>query len=283
MDTNSWTITGAQGEAIIGNTHTPEDAPKATAIIVHGFMGYKDYGFFPTIADRLARAGVVAHRFNLSHSGVTENYEQFERPDLFAKNTWNRQVEDIECVRAAMERGELVGAGLPMFLVGHSRGAVASLLFTGQRAARGEPGPVGVVTIASPDRCNSLNADQEKMLRAEGYLEVTSARTGQTLRIDESFWEEQRDDPESHDVLGLVARIQCPLMVMHGSDDPTVNPSAAEAIVGAAPNARLVMISGANHVLNTPNPFDPAEEPPAPLAQALEQMLRFIEAGTSCR
>jgi len=283
MDTNSWTIPGAQDEAILGNTHIPDGPPIASAIIVHGFMGYKDYGFFPTIADRLARAGVIAHRFNLSHSGITENFERFERPDLFARNTWNRQVEDIGCVYSAVEGGELVGAGLPMFLVGHSRGAVASLLYTGQCAVRGEAGPVGVVTIASPDRCNSLNAEQESLLRQEGYLEIASARTGQTLRIDESFWEEQRDDPESHDVLGLVAKIQCPLMVMHGSDDPTVSPAAAEAIVSAAPNARQVMIPGANHVLNTPNPFDPAEEPPQPLAEALEQMLRFIEAGTASR
>ena len=54
VDIMNWTLPGAAGETILGNTHLPATTPRAAAIIVHGFLGYKDYGFFPTIADTLA-------------------------------------------------------------------------------------------------------------------------------------------------------------------------------------------------------------------------------------
>ena len=44
----------------------------------HGFKGFKDWGFFPHLADRLARAGLVAVSFNFSGSGVGPDGETSE-------------------------------------------------------------------------------------------------------------------------------------------------------------------------------------------------------------
>ena len=48
-------------------------APRPAVVIVHGFKGFKDWGFFPLVAQRLAAAGHAAVSFNFTGSGVTRH------------------------------------------------------------------------------------------------------------------------------------------------------------------------------------------------------------------
>ena len=58
MSTTQWTLPGADGQPILGNTHVPDDSrgapPAGVLIVAHGFKGYKDYGFFPRLAQSAA-------------------------------------------------------------------------------------------------------------------------------------------------------------------------------------------------------------------------------------
>lgn len=283
VDVMNWTLPGASGEIILGNTHLPEFVPRAAAIIVHGFLGYKDYGFFPAIADTLAHHGIAAHRFNLSHSGMTEEIETFARPDLFARNTWNKQVEDIEHLIHALDRKLLIGPGMPIVLIGHSRGGVASLLCAGRRAVAAMKPMDAIVTIAAPDSTGRITDEQRKLLAEQGSLEVTSGRTGQTLRIDRAFWDEQDAEPEAHDLLALAARIPSPTLVIHGSADPTVDPACAARIAEVMPRGTLLPIEGGDHVLNTPNPFPIGAEPSKQLREVLGGMTNFLDEVLAAR
>ena len=114
-----WTIPGADGEAILGNVQLPDGDARGVVVIAHGFKGYKDYGMFPRIAQTAAAAGFIAHRFNFSHSGMTNNTDTFERPDLFERDTWNKQVFDCRAVVEAISNGRLAGGGLPYLLFEH--------------------------------------------------------------------------------------------------------------------------------------------------------------------
>ncbi len=109
-----WTIPGSNAEPIIGNCHRSEGEAAGVILLAHGFKGYKDYGMFPRLAEAMAAAGLIAHRYNFSHSGMTNRIETFERPDLFERDTWNRQVEDETRVIEAVAAGTLAGGGLPM-------------------------------------------------------------------------------------------------------------------------------------------------------------------------
>jgi len=280
---DTWTIPGAAGEAIFGNTHAPAKQPDGAIIIVHGFLGYKDYGLFPALAAAFARAGWLAHRINLSCSGMTGQSETFARPDLFRRDTWNRQRIDVQALIDAIGARRLPGAGLPLALFGHSRGGVTAIRAAAERFERGlAPAPAGVITVAAPDTCCSLSeADRATMLE-QGHLEVKSSRTGQTLRLGRAWLQEQLDDPEKHDVLRAVGEIGCPMLIAHGAADPTVDPAAAHRLAAAAARARLLLIEGADHVMNTPNPSD-AE---APMSRQLSKLvagcvgfLRSIASG----
>ena len=90
LEPTQWTLPGADSELIHGDCHVPVGDPRGVIVLVHGFKGYKDYGMFPVIAHHLCNAGFIVHRPNLSHSGMREGTESFERPDLFESDTWNK-------------------------------------------------------------------------------------------------------------------------------------------------------------------------------------------------
>ena len=276
-----WTIAGAEGEPIIGSCHLPEGVARGVAVIAHGFKGYKDYGMFPAIAARMAAAGLVAHRFNFSHSGMTERIETFERPDLFERDTWSKQVTDLRAVTAAIADGTLEGRGLPLLLFGHSRGGVSVLLTAGRAEAAGDERwttPAGIVTASAPSSCSSLQPEQAELLLAQGWIESPSSRTGQALRVGKGFLTEQQEDPAGHDLLALVARITSPMLIVHGTADPTVPADCARRITAANPRAELLLIDGGDHVFNTPNPFAPDARPSRQLVELLTAMAEFVEA-----
>lgn len=279
----NWTIPGWRDLPIYGNAHLPDAGrrPRGVIVLVHGFMGYKDYGLFPFVAQRFAEAGVIAHRFNLTTSGITENFATFERPDLFELGTWNNNIIDIDAVIDAVDRGALPGGGLPLLLMGHSRGGVGVLLTAGRRFMSGRtPLPAGVISASAPSRPWRFAESQKRQILERGYLEVKSGRTGQDLRVSRRFLEEQLADPEGHDIARHVAALRCPLLVVHGSADATVPAREAEeiaAMAGEAVRRRLVLIDGGDHVFNTPNPF-PIDGAPSPQLQAhVEALLAFCD------
>lgn len=250
IHTTDWTLGNSRGLEILGNTDHPKGDPTACLVLLHGFKGYKDYGFIPVLGRLLAEAGILVHRFNFSCSGMTNEIDTFARPDLFALDTWNRQVEDVGCVFDAIESGKIDGMGLPLFLAGHSRGGGTALLVAGRQPQRRL---AGVVTINSVASCNSLSDEMQREMLEAGDITTASARTGQELRIDAGWLREQIDDPEGHDVLALCTTIKYPMLILHGSDDQAVDIGAGESI-GRAVGAELKIIAGGNHVLNTANP-----------------------------
>ncbi len=278
-----WTIEGAEGEPIFGNTHPPDGPALGVILIGHGFKGYKDYGMFPRIAEAMAGRGLIAHRFNFSHSGMTNDTAKFERPDLFEKDSWNKQVYDLRAVIEAHAMSEIDGRLLPFVLFGHSRGGVSVLLTAGRFAGDDTvPQPAGVAAASAPAACNSLTEEQAQSLLEHGFLLSPSSRTGQDLRIGRILLAEQLEQPDEHDLLRVAGRITCPVLLLHGEVDPTVPAACARQIAEALPGTPVVkIIPGADHVYNTPNPMPPDAEPSPQLLQMLTTLGDF--AVECCR
>ena len=272
-----WNIEGAEGEAILGNVHMPGGDACGVVVIAHGFKGYKDYGMFPRIAQTAAAAGFIAHRFNFSHSGMTNNIDTFERTDLFERDTWNKQVFDCRAVIEAITDGRLAGGGLPYVLFGHSRGGVSVLLTAGRYANDSTfTQAAGVVTAAAPCQCLNLPPEAVKQLLEDGFIVSPSSRTGQDLRVGKIALTEQQEDPIAHDLLALVSNITCPLLVIHGEDDPTVPVDSAEQIVKAAhDDAKILRVAGGDHVFNTPNPLPDDQDPSEQFQLLLNELCTF--------
>ncbi|RMH26856.1 MAG: alpha/beta fold hydrolase [Planctomycetota bacterium] len=288
IETTGWSIPGAGGEPLLVSTDRRAGltTPASAVLLAHGFKGYKDYGFIPVLSRRLAgRLPIVVHRFNFSHSGMTEEIATFARPDLFERDTWNKQVADLDALMGAIEAGRAPAtpARTPIVLMGHSRGGVSCLLCAGRRARDGRPpAPAAVVTISAPAECCSLDERAKAELRQRGHLESPSSRTGQTLRIGRAWLDEQEADPAGHDLAALASRIEAPVLVVHGDADPTVDPACADRIASACPRGRVRLIPGADHVFNTPNPADLEAAPSAQLAELIDHIAGFL-GPIACR
>lgn len=262
-----------RGLELLGDTHSPAGPAKACVVLMHGFKGYKDYGFIPVLAHDLCDTGSVVHRFNFSTSGMTNEFETFARTDLFSLDTWSRQVEDIVRVVKAIDSGELGGHGLPIFLVGHSRGGASALLAAGRHNE--ELNLAGVITINAVDSCSRMTQSEQEAMLGRGYSMTQSARTKQDLRIDSAWLREQLDDPEAHDVLLQASRIKAPVCVFHGDADQAVDPSAGTAIARAC-STRVNLIKMGDHVLNMSNPSTPDCQRSAQLMETERTITRFI-------
>ncbi len=277
MTTSNWTLTNQRNLDILGNTEHPTTAPTSTLLLLHGFKGYKDYGFIPVLAKQLARAGILVHRFNFSCSGMTNDIATFARPDLFTLDTWTRQVEDTHCVLNAISNGTLEGRDLPMFIAGHSRGGATTLLTA---AREPQPNLAGVITINAVDRCCGLSEDAQRKMLDDGYTTTPSARTGQELRIDAPWLQEQLDDPDAHDILKLCTTIKSPSLIMQGTDDPGIDIATGQRIADAIGSV-LQPIKGADHVLNTANPA-PVNGPFSPqLEWVRTQIESFVDTNSN--
>ncbi|MEX0777732.1 MAG: alpha/beta fold hydrolase [Phycisphaeraceae bacterium] len=272
---HEWTLSGADNQPIHGNTHLPDEAsrPRGVLILCHGFKGYKDYGFFPRLAQHAADAGLIAHRFNFSHSGMTNRLDIFERPDLFEHDTFSRQVHDLRTVDRAVRSGDLPGSrDVPIVWFGHSRGGITVLITAGSGETT-TTAPAGVIAASAPHLACHLDDAQQRLIKKLGRLPSPSSRTGQELHVGRAWLDEIEADPARFDPVLAAARLPCPALFVHGDADLTVPVEASRILSDAAgPRGQLEIISGASHTFDAPNPL-PAD---TPLPAATRRMIELV-------
>ena len=265
-------IPGAEGEIVRGNVHLPAADPGGRlplVLVLHGFKGYKDYGFFPHLTQRLADIGTVAVRFNFSHSGIDDDPSTFGRPDLFERDAWSKQLADVQAVIAAAEAGGLPHADrmdlARLAVAGHSRGGVTALLTAGSdRRVR------ATVSLSAPSATDTLSEDDKQAIRERGFIVSPSSRTGQDLRISRAWLDDLEQNVVKLDLLAAVARIDGPLLIAHGTGDASVPVECAHAIARACGGeAEILLVEDAGHTFDCANPF----EGPSP---ALDELIAAV-------
>lgn len=268
------TLPGALGPIFVDVRSAGRTSPRPAVIILHGFKGFKDWGMFPVLAERVARAGCSAVTFNMSGSGVDDEGE-VTFPERFGHNTFTRELEDIATVVTALEAGEL-GMVPPnrLGLMGHSRGGGMAIL-----AAAGNPNFHALVTWAAISHVDRWPGQKAKW-REAGKIEIVNSRTGQILPL----YPDVLDDVERHaagglDILGAAARVSAPWLVVHGSADPTVPVEEGEALARAAESrrgglpGRLLVIPEAGHTFGAVHPFNGMTPQ---LAEAVDETVKWL-------
>lgn len=244
-------LKGALGDILVDVRAGGRETARPAVVIVHGFKGFKDWGMFPPLADRLAQAGFTAVSMNLSGSGV-DDHGEFAWPERFGRNTFSAERADLAATLDALAAGAL-GTAPPtgIGLVGHSRGGGVSIL---QAAADARVRAlVTWAAISTVERWPLADRDQ---WRAAGKLDVVNQRTGQVLPL----YPDVLDDVERHaadtlDILGSAARMTVPWLLVHGTSDPTVASAEAARLARAQPAARLLAIEGAGHTFGAAHPW----------------------------
>ena len=244
------------GRSIRADLRTSAARSEAPLIIVcHGFLGYKRWGFFPYLSDRLAGEGFDVLTMSFSMNGVDEGTGLFERPEEFARNTVSAEIEDLRSVCSFVRGGSLARAGAGgrrWGLFGHSRGGAAAILVAAEfREVR------SIVTWSTLGRLDRYTSRRKVQWKRDGALVFTDARSSVPLRLAYSYYEDIDAHREVFDLPRAAAALAIPHLMVHGERDAAVTLRETKALVAGprGAEARLEIIHGAGHTFNVRHPM----------------------------
>lgn len=245
-------LPGLLGPILVDVRAGGRTSPRPAVLVVHGFKGFKDWGMFPPLAERLALAGFTAVSLNLSGSGVDDAGE-FSLPDRFGHNTFSAEVQDIGHVIDALFQAQLgVSAPSTVGLVGHSRGGGVGILRTAQ-----DPRIRALVTWSAISAVERWTDTECAAWRAAGHTEIRNARTGQVLPLYTDVLDDIEHHADSLDIQAAAARIRIPWLIIHGTEDESVRFSEAESLKAASvrKTTQLLPIERGAHTFGATHPW----------------------------
>jgi dienelactone hydrolase len=245
-------LPGVLGPIAVDVRAAGRDMPRPAVVIVHGFKGFKDWGMFPPLADRLARAGFVAVSLNLSGAGV-DAAGNFVFPERFGHDTISAALTDLERVLDALAAGTLdIAPPSVIGLLGHSRGGGVAIL-TAARDAR----VTALVTWAAIADVNRWPADVMAEWRKKGRHDVVNARTGEVLPLYTDVLDDNAQNAGRLDIVAAAGGITAPWLLIHGAADEAVPLAEGErlAAVMRHPASRHEWIAGGQHTFGAKHPW----------------------------
>lgn len=248
---------------------------KPLVLFVHGFKGFKNWGGFPYMLNRLSSSGYAAACFNFSHNGVTiDKPEEFTRLDLFALNTFSRELNEIGIIidhfyenekKYNIDKEKII-------LIGHSRGGGISII-----AAAKDKRVKCLVTLASVSQFDRYSDKLKHEWKEKGYIEVENSRTKQIMRLNATLLKDIETNIETLNILSAASKLTIPALFIHGKEDLAVRFKESEEIYEKSNKniSELILIENTGHTFGVTHPFGgttPAFE------RVIEKIKSFLES-----
>ncbi len=250
----------SKGNQLQVSTFINEKLFSSKAIIfVHGFKGFKDWGFVPYLGDYFAKRGFMVVSFNFSHNGIGDNKFEFTELDKFADNTFSLEVSELNELIDSIGNG-LFGIEIrsKIGILGHSRGGAAALFSAGMRKV------IGAVTLwASISRLDRYSERQKIEWRKKGFFEVLNTRTNQLMRLNLNLLEDiEKNSAGTLNLEKSVRNLNRPLLIAHGELDLAVPIKEAEQIYlwAEKSSTEFYKIYGTGHTFDITHPFNGTNE-----------------------
>ena len=240
-------------------------------VVAHGFLGFKDWGFFPYLGRRLSEAGFAAVAFNHALSGIRDNPWKIDDPEGFSRNSTTQELRDWDLVMDALLLGKVpladrmrlnaVGA------IGHSRGGSYAILLSRQ-----VPQIASIVTWGAICTFDRFDTETRRCWRNRGYLEVAGEEHEMPLKMGVAALEALERDDRRLEVLKAVRESTIPIMFLHGRRDRRVPLSEGERLWQCADPrlCRFRIIENAGHTFRTRHPMT---TPSLPLLEAISKTI----------
>ena len=253
----SFNLVNSSEEKIQGDIRYREGEKNAPVIVIcHGFKGFKDWGFFPVLAERLADDGYVTITFNFSRNGIGADPNNFTELEQFAKNTYSHELSDLKTLIDAIASGD-IGKNIidpeKIGLLGHSRGGGVALLY-----ASGDERIQCVATWSAIARVERYSDDVIKQWEKEGYIEMENKRTNQMMRLNKEFIDDIKKNSKKLNILKAAEKLEVPTMIVHGDSDESVPVAEANEIFEHLDGFgnELEIIEGGMHTFGIRHPVE---------------------------
>ena len=218
------TITGPYGDMEAKFQPCQDDeAPNNLLIMAHGFRGSMEGGGRAAYLSQMASLFVNVLRFNFTGSQILSH-----------------QIAELDAViDFALEHYK----SPRLFLLGRSMGGAASLVTASRRSEIG-----GLALWATP---NDLHATFKNALGDDNYARL---KNGETLNLEDergkiTLTPDFLTDLDNYNLPLILKNWQKrPLLIIHGSNDETVDSAQAQRSFALAGRPKkLVIVSGADH------------------------------------
>ncbi len=239
---------------------------------IHGFKGFKDWGPFPDACEEIARNGFGVVAFNFSLNGIGDNKTELDRLDLFARETFSQDIQDIEAIIGALQRGEIKDSHSHLNtdvigILGHSRGGQTALV----AASKFDSIQCLVTWSAVANYLERWSDAHKKDWEEKGFTEFKNSRTGQVMKLDRVVYDDALNNQEEVLAINRVENLRVPSLFIHARQDETVPYTDSEElhIKCATKEKELRLIANTGHTLGAAHPFE-EEDFPKPFMEALE-------------
>ncbi len=251
---------------------------KPVVIFCHGFKGYKDWGAWDLVAKRFADEDYFFLKFNFSFNGGTlQNPIDFPDLDAFAENNFSKELDDLESVINFVTSNNSFEKEIDtnsISLVAHSRGGGIILIKASENSL-----VKNVITWAgvSDFKARFLEgSDHFKDWEMKGVTYIENSRTKQLMPINFQFYKDFIANENRLTIKSAVNKLEIPMLIVQGSDDPTVVEKEARQLHHWNPKSKLEIIKNGDHSFGTKHPWD-ENELPKDLQKAVEKSIAFLK------
>lgn len=243
------------GPAVRGDVRVRQGHRAERALVfIHGFKGFRTFGFFPGLAQAAAERGYAAVTFDFSHNGIGEDgADTFSAMHLFTEQTHTRNLDEIRRVLDALSGGALLDVPPTRIgLMGHSRGGGEAVL-----AAADDPRVGALVTWAAiAGIAERWTPEQVAAWQAGRTVEIENARTRQAMPVGPAYWRDVMENRDRLDIVAAAARLTIPWLIIHGDADTSVPVNEGYRLFDAAgENAELLTVEGGDHGFGGRHPY----------------------------
>jgi len=252
---NDFLLISKKGNKIRITVYGLENLKSAPCLIfVHGFKGFKDWGFGPYIGNYFAKKGFFVITFNFSHNGIGEGKTEFTELEKFGENTFSLEIAELhEVIDAYLNSffGERSDKGIG--ITGHSRGGAIALL-TSQNKAE-----VKSVTVwSSVSKLDRYSDRQKEEWRKKGIFNILNTRTKQVMPLKLSLLDDLENNRDELSIQNAVKNLSKPFLIIHGENDLAVPFQEAEQLFDWSDkrNGELLKIDKAGHTFDIKHPFE---------------------------
>ena len=246
------------GDGVLhGDLHYAGHTSCPILLIIHGFRGSKNWGFFPTIAEEFAQNGSIVLTWNMSLNGYSKNSQYIDQPDNFARNTITQEMVDTQSIIDSILQDDRIISGDirshwngDIHVLGHSRGGGIGSLISAEN-----PSIKKLALWNTISRFGRFTERQKKLWSETGTFPIDETEDGKVIAMNYTYISDLEFHGDEYSPLRSIAEVSADILIVHAEQDMTVPIREAYALQEKSHSAHMHSIPQAGHIFGCTHPF----------------------------
>ena len=256
MILKQFSISLGDGE-LHGDLHYAGHSSCPILLIIHGFRGSKNWGFFPTIAEEFAQNGSIVISWNMSLNGYSENAQYIDQPENFARNTITQEMVDTQSIIDSILQDDRIISGDmrshwngDIHVLGHSRGGGIGILISAKN-----PSIKKLALWNTISRFGRFTERQKKLWSETGTFPIDETEDGKVIAMNYTYISDLEFHSDEYSPLRAITEVSADILIVHAEQDMTVPIREAHALQEKSHSAHMHSIPQAGHIFGCTHPF----------------------------